>query len=123
MAQKNGLRHGLTRSQIVRDMQARKAHRLKAKLRIFFSGGEVEGEGTVMDLSRCGCRVECESEIIKDSVVAAWIYSADYNWPLKIERAVARWVSPKAFGLEFLEILPAQKERLRLVLHEKKLGM
>jgi len=60
-------------------MLERKAPRLKAKLRIFFSGGEVEGEGIVLDLSKCGCRVECESEIIKDTVVAAWIYSADYD--------------------------------------------
>ena len=103
-------------------MQERKSIRLKAKLRIFFSGGGVEGEGTVLDLSKSGCRVDCESEILTDTDVAAWIYSPDYDWPLKIERAVVRWVSPKVFGLEFLEILPAQKERLRLVLNEKKLG-
>jgi len=76
----------------------------------------------VLDLSKSGCRVDCESEIVKDTDVAAWIYSPDYDWPLKIERAVVRWVLPKVFGLEFLEILPAQKERLRLVLNEKKLG-
>ena len=104
-------------------MQERKTTRLKAKLRVFFSGGRVEGEGTVVDLSKSGCRVECESEIVKDTVVAAWIYSPDYDWPLKIERAIVRWVSPKAFGLEFLDIRPAQKERLRLVLNEKKVGV
>jgi hypothetical protein len=103
-------------------MKERKTTRVKAKLRIFFSGNAVEGEGTVLDVSKSGCRVDCESEIVKDTDVAAWIYSPDYEWPLKIERAVVRWASPKAFGLEFLEILPAQKERLRLVLNEKKLG-
>lgn len=104
-------------------MQKRKTTRLKAKLRIFFSGGDVEGEGTVVDLSKSGCRVECESQIVKDTAVAAWIYSPDYDWPLRIERAIVRWVSPKAFGLEFLDLLPAQKERLRLVLNEKKVGL
>lgn len=113
---------GVERVYIARDMQERKTTRLKAKLRIFFSGGGVEGEGTVLDLSKTGCRVDCESGIAKDTDVEAWIYSPDYDWPLKIDRAVVRWVSPKVFGLEFLEILPAQKERLRLVLNEKKLG-
>lgn len=103
-------------------MTGRKTNRLKAKLRIFFSGDGVEGEGTVLDLSKSGCRVDCESEIVKDTDVAAWIYSPDYEWPLKIDRAVVRWASTQAFGLEFLEILPAQKERLRLVLNVKKLG-
>lgn len=103
-------------------MKERKTTRVKSKLRIFFSGNGVEGEGTVLDLSKSGCRVDCESEIGMDTDVAAWIYSPDYEWPLKIDRAVVRWASPKAFGLEFLEILPAQKERLRLVLNEKKLG-
>jgi len=122
MAQKNGVcpdLMGLNRHV----MQDRKSTRLKAKLRIFFSGGGVEGEGTVLDLSKSGCRVDCESEIVKDAAVAAWIYSPDYDWPLKIERAVVRWVSPKVFGLEFVEILPAQRERLRTVLNEKKLGV
>ena len=121
MAQKNGVcpdLMGLNRHV----MQERKTIRLKAKLRIFFSGGGVEGEGIVVDLSKSGCRVDCESEIVKDAVVAAWIYSPDYDWPLKIDRAVVRWVSPKVFGLEFVEILPAQRERLRIVLNEKKLG-
>lgn len=102
-------------------MTKRKTTRLKAKLRIFFSGDGIEGEGTVLDLSKSGCRVDCESEIVKDTNVAAWIYSPDYEWPLKIERAVVRWASPEMFGLEFLEIRPAQKERLRVVLNRKKL--
>lgn len=103
-------------------MTERKANRLKAKLRVFFSGDGIEGEGTVLDLSKSGCRVDCESEIVKDTDVAAWIYSPDFEWPLKIERAVVRWAFPDMFGLEFLEIRPAQKERLRLVLNVKKLG-
>ena len=102
-------------------MTERKSTRRKAKLRVFFSGDGIEGEGTVLDLSKTGCRVECESEIVEDTDVAAWIYSPDYDWPLKIQRAVVRWVTPPVFGLEFLEILPAQKERLRLVLGVKLL--
>jgi hypothetical protein len=103
-------------------MAERKTTRLKAKLRVFFSGEGIEGEGTVLDLSKSGCRVECESDIAKDTEVAAWIYSPDYEWPLKIHRAIVRWASQHSFGLEFLEFLPAQKERLRIVLGEKKLG-
>ncbi|WP_447860358.1 PilZ domain-containing protein [Nitrospira calida] len=38
-----------------------------------FSGGEIEGEGTVLDLSRGGCRVECETELSIGDEVEAWV--------------------------------------------------
>ncbi len=103
-------------------MMDRKAPRFKTQIRIFFSGSEIEGEGTVLDLSRGGCRVQCETELSAGTEVEAWVYPPDYDWPLKIERAIVRWTKAAEFGLEFLQIQPAQKERLRLVLNGKNLG-
>ncbi len=103
-------------------MMDRKGPRFKTRIRIFFSGGAIEGEGTVVDLSKGGCRVECETELAIGDEVEAWVYPPDHEWPLKIERAIVRWRKATEFGLEFLQIQPAQKERLRLVLNGKNLG-
>lgn len=101
-------------------MKERRVQRFKAEFRIFFSGEGGEGEGTLLDLSKTGCRVQSETEAGSGSEVAAWIYPPDHDWPLKIDRAVVRWTKQTEFGLEFVEMLPAQKERLRLVLDDKR---
>ncbi len=102
-------------------MRERRGPRFKAEFRIFFSGEDGEGEGTLLDLSKNGCRVQSDTEAGSGSEVAAWIYPPDHDWPLKVERAVVRWSRQPEFGLEFIDMLPAQKERLRLVLEGKRL--
>jgi hypothetical protein len=52
--------------------------------------------------------------------IDAQTYSLDYEWPLKVQRAAVRWLKGDIFGIEFLESLPAQRERLRILLAEKK---
>ena len=66
--------------------------------------------------------MECETELPAGTEVEVWVYPPDYEWPLKVERAIVRWTKTGTFGLEFLQIQPAQKERLRLVLNGKNLG-
>lgn len=105
-------------------MTPRRAPRLKTQIRIFFSGSEgaVEGEGTVADLSKTGCKVESETDVAVGTELEAWMYPPDHGWPLKIERAIVRWSEDYEFGLEFLAMLPAQRERLRLALERRALG-
>lgn len=98
----------------------RKAPRFHAQVRIFFTVGDTEGEGVVLDLSKDGCRVRCESRVTPGAELQAQIFFPDYEWPLKIERAVVRWVTDETFGMEFVAMWPAQRSRLRGVLAEKK---
>ena len=98
----------------------RKTLRFQMQIRIFLTAGEVEGEGVVLDLSKGGCRVQCETELSVGNEIEAQVYFPDYEWPLKVKRAIVRWINADVFGIEFLEILPAQKERLRVLLAEKK---
>ena len=94
-------------------MNARKFTRIHAGFRIFFSGESYEGEGTVTDLSREGCGVECETDIVMGTNLEIWLFMPDYDWPLKIEQAEVRWRVAEKFGLEFLVIRPSQRQRLR----------
>jgi hypothetical protein len=98
----------------------RQAARVRMHVRIFFTTEGIEGEGVVLDLTKSGCRVQCEGEISVGAEIEAHIYSPDYDWPLKVRRAIVRWTKAGEFGVEFLELLPAQRERLRRFLAEKK---
>jgi hypothetical protein len=98
----------------------RKAPRLQVQVRIFFTAGDTEGEGVVLDLSKGGCRVQCETAVSVGTEIEAQIYFPDYEWPLKVGRAGVRWTNGDVFGVEFLDLRPAQKERLRTLLTEKK---
>ena len=73
-----------------------------------------------MDISLTGCRAESEAAIEIGMVFSLSIYLADHPWPLHVQTAVVRWVDGYTFGLEFEGILPAQRERLRLLLRKCK---
>jgi hypothetical protein len=98
----------------------RKTPRYQMQVRIFFVSGTEEGEGVVQNLCKDGCCVLCEGAARNGAEIHAWIYFPDYEWPLKVDRAVVRWTKENQFGLQFLELQPAQRERLRTVLAEKK---
>lgn len=101
-------------------LMERKTPRFHTQVRIFFTAGASEGEGVVLDMSKGGCRVQCETDIAPGAEIEAQIYFPDYEWPLKIQRAVVRWTNGDVFGVEFLDMLPAQKSRLRAMVVQKK---
>ena len=105
-------------------MTERKAPRHPAHIRIFFSHEGLEGEGVIRDLSKHGCRVESETVPIVGQELEASLFSPDFDWPLKVENAVVRWTGHESFGLEFVELAPPQRERLRrLIAGPTQLGL
>ena len=56
----------------------RKTPRFQMQVRIFLTAGEVEGEGVVLDLSKGGCRVKGEADLLVGSEVDAQIYFPGY---------------------------------------------
>ena len=92
------------------------ATRHELNCRTFFSGGGLEGEGVVVDLSRSGCKVQCESLPETGAELEINLFLPDYPRPLKVERSVVRWVKGERFGVEFLDIQASQRERLRIFL-------
>jgi hypothetical protein len=92
------------------------ATRHKLSCRTFFSGGGLEGEGLVIDLSKSGCKIQCQTVPEVGATVKADLFLPDYPRPLKIERGLVRWVKTDSFGLEFVDIQASQRERLRVFL-------
>ena len=94
----------------------RSVPRHKLECRTFFAGGGLEGEGVVVDLSRSGCKVRCETVPDAGAELEINLFLPDYPRPLKVERSVVRWVKGERFGVEFLDIQASQRERLRIFL-------
>ncbi|WP_447978268.1 PilZ domain-containing protein [Candidatus Nitrospira bockiana] len=94
-------------------MRPRSSERYRLQVRVFFQGdGGLEGEGVVVDLSRGGCRVECDHQPANGSELRVSLFVPDYSWPMTVERALVRWVKGRSFGLEFLSLQDAQRARL-----------
>lgn len=100
----------------------RRGRRLKIDRRLFFFGEEdLEGEAAILDISTGGCRATSVTEVKPAMTLKLSIFLQDQPWPLRIDEAIVRWVSGQAFGLEFVGIRPAQRERLRAIVMKSKL--
>lgn len=99
----------------------RRGRRLAMSRRLFFFGDEeFEGEATVLDISTNGCRATSSTEIKAGLSLKLSIFLQDQQWPVRIDEAVVRWVEGQSFGLEFVGIRPAQRERLRAIVMKAK---
>lgn len=91
----------------------RQARRVPGTCRLFFFGEhDFEGEAQVVDLSTSGCRATSEESVQVGMQLKLSFFLRDYPWPLRVDHAIVRWVEGQTFGVEFLTLRPAQRERL-----------
>jgi PilZ domain-containing protein len=103
-------------------MAERRGRRLSLSCRLFFFGEEdFEGEATVLDLSTNGCQVTSYTQVQVGMTLRLSLFLQDQQWPLRIDKALVRWVRGKSFGLEFTGIRPAQRERVRAIIMKASL--
>jgi len=84
----------------------------------FSAGSQLEGEGTLMDLSLGGCKVHSTTRMSLDGSLELRIYVPGHDWPLMVDSAAVRWAEASEFGLEFHRVRDTEQERLRQVLAE-----
>ncbi|MDP3090886.1 MAG: PilZ domain-containing protein [Nitrospira sp.] len=94
--------------------EPRQAPRIRLGCRLFFSGENYhEGEGVIVDLSKSGCAAESETAVTVGMVLELTIFLPDYDWQLHLDRSIVRWIQGQTFGLEFQDLRPVHRERLR----------
>lgn len=92
----------------------RRGRRIPFSCRLFFFGDDdFEGEAALLDLSANGCRASSSIPVEKGMLLRLSLFLSDHQWPLRINEAVVRWIDGEEFGLEFVNITMAQRERLR----------
>ena len=103
-------------------MAERRGRRLSLSCRLFFFGeDEFEGEAAILDLSTGGCQATSLTEVQLGTTFRLSLFLHDQKWPVRIDGAMVRWVKGENFGLEFTEIRPAQRERIRAIIMKANL--
>ncbi|MBC7838352.1 MAG: PilZ domain-containing protein [Nitrospiraceae bacterium] len=91
--------------------------RFRVQFRTTFSvSPKPEATGILLDLSAGGCRIESPLTPEPGFSLELRIHVPDIEWPLMIEGASVQWVSGHMFGLGFVRLREAERERLRQVI-------
>jgi len=99
----------------------RRGRRIPFSCRLFFFGeDEFEGEAHLLDLSASGCRASSSIPVEVGMTLRLSLFLHDHQWPLRINKAIVRWIDKEEFGLEFVSITMAQRERLRTLVMNAK---
>ncbi len=103
-----------------KERKIRKARRVELRCILRFSSGEIEGEGTITNISTSGCRAESDINMAEGLDVQVIIQLPNQSSPVKVERAAVRWVSGNAFGLNFILFFPSERSRLHTFIENIK---
>ncbi|HJT19658.1 MAG TPA: PilZ domain-containing protein [Nitrospira sp.] len=95
-------------------MENRKNKRFPVRFRSSFTSlNVVGGEGTLMDLSIRGCRIESRTEVRPGTSLELKVQASEDEPPLMIQEAIVRWSRAQQFGLEFITLAPEEWARLQ----------
>ncbi len=95
-----------------RTILSRKPSGCAMQLPARYSTEQMSGEGTIFDLSTEGSTLQSQNIPAVSTSLTLEIDPPDEESPVVIHRAAVRWSSGKTFGLEFMHIQPAERERL-----------
>jgi len=100
-------------------MEQRKNPRFPVRFRSSFSSiGMVGGEGSVVDLSVRGCRIESPTDVQPGASLELQITTIEHAPPVHIQAAIVRWNRGQQFGIEFEVIAPAEWARLKDIVQQ-----
>jgi PilZ domain len=77
-----------------------------------------EGEGTITDLSREGCRLLSDIPLVIGEPYHLILQVSKKGRPIIVEGAVVRWTRENAYGLKFTSIQSIHESHLRELLLE-----
>jgi c-di-GMP-binding flagellar brake protein YcgR len=90
--------------------------RIPVRFQLTFSGKQVSGEGTVLNLSRQGCTIETATSTPHGELLFLRVQKTDGQPLFEIEAAVVRFISEKSVGVEFVRIQDREMERLERII-------
>jgi hypothetical protein len=73
----------------------------------------VGGEGSVVDLSIRGCRIESPTDVQPGASLEVRIAAIEHEPTIQIQQALVRWSRGRQFGLEFVTMAPEEWARLQ----------
>lgn len=93
-------------------MDSRKSSRFAVQLPLTFSETQQATHGTILNISREGCMVTAEQVPAPPTYLRLDMQLWEGQEPVRVELAAVRWSSGTRFGLEYIKLMPEQRERL-----------
>jgi PilZ domain len=90
--------------------------RIPVRFQLSFSGKQMSGEGTVVNLSRLGCTIETPTPIPRGELLSLRIHKPDGPPLFEVEAAEVRFIMEKSVGVEFVRMQDREMERLGRVI-------
>jgi hypothetical protein len=102
-------------------MDLRRQQRFPVHFQSMLSG-QPRGEtvGTIMNLSKSGCRVKTDSQVHTGMQVSLRFDVPGETSPICIERAAVRWIRGGELGVGFITVAASHQERLDQLLKRLK---
>jgi hypothetical protein len=102
-------------------MDLRRGQRFPVYFQSVLSGHpRVELVGTIMNLSKGGCRVKTDSQVYSGMHVSLRFDVSGETSPIYIERAAVRWNRGGEVGVGFITVAPPHQERFDQLLKRLK---
>lgn len=103
-------------------MEQRQSPRFPVRFHSSFTSlNVVGGDGSIIDLSLRGCRVDSSTQVRSGTSLELRVQISDEEPPLQIQEAVVRWSRAEEFGLEFVTLAPEEWARLQHTVTELEL--
>jgi len=99
-------------------VDARQYVRVNARFPVIFVISKLKQEGTVTEIALGGCSLEANVVLAIGAKFRMDILVSDSEPPLVIDAALVRSIRLTGFGIQFMEIQDAEKERLGKVLEK-----
>jgi hypothetical protein len=99
-------------------LTARQYVRVAVKFPVTFVVGKIGQEGTVTEIALGGCSLEANVVLAIGAKLRMDILISANEPPVVIHQALVRSVRPTGFGIQFMEIQDAEKERLGRLLEK-----
>jgi len=100
-------------------MEQRRNPRFHVQFRSSFSSiTMIGGQGTLVDLSVRGCRIESATEVQPGTSLEVRIAVVGQEHPIHVQGALVRWSRDGQFGLEFEVISPIEWTHLQQIVKE-----
>ncbi len=100
--------------------------RFRVQFPISFSGDDIAGEGTVIDISKRGWKatvVTSTLSVQQGTYLKLRLSLPDQVPPMDVGSAAVRWAKGREFGIEFLIMGSEEEERLRRFVSTLETGM
>jgi hypothetical protein len=93
-------------------MEQRKHPRIEVHVPVSFTGEQISGEGSVLNLSKEGCLIQSDTAVREHSYLDVRVYLPNTLKPVEVDLAAVRWVKGREFGVKLLHMQPEQSDRL-----------